>query len=175
MNGTPQAAPEAPEPGSAISRHLYAVEAGQRPEAVNPGCTPRARNQDEKVPCLGGCGKDISAANKSGRCRDCWVADGGPYRNAMARRGEGDVRKTEPEAQAAMLNRMAKSFARRAAGEDPGRGLALLLDHLKLVTELTREVGIEVTETFGQTVVAQELGTTKQNVDKRWGATRRGE
>lgn len=137
------------------SRHLAAVNGQQRPTNVNPGCTPR----DARVPCAGGCGSQVRKTNKTGRCRSCYLAG-----------LSANQRKTEPEEQFEMLARMTRSAARRAEGEDPGRGLALLLAHEKLVRNLIREVGPAIVAQYGQTVVAAELGTSKQNVDKRWGS-----
>jgi hypothetical protein len=138
-------------------RHLAAVNGSERPDAVNPRCTPRV----SWLPCAGGCGGEYHGGKRdgSGKCRACYLKDLG-----------SDGRKTEPEEQFAMLGRMIRSTARRAEGEDPGRGLKLLLEHEKFVRELIRQVGPSMVAQYGQTVVAAELGTSKQNVDKRWGS-----
>jgi hypothetical protein len=43
----------------------------------------------------------------------------------------------------------------------------------ELVDDLTNQVGEELTETYGSTVVAQETGRNKTAVDRRWGPATR--
>ena len=137
--------------------HLAAVNGSQSRKPVNPRRTPKVT----WLACAGGCGGEYHGGKRdgTGKCRACYLAG-----------LSAAERKTEPEEQFAMLARMTRSAARRAEGEDPGRGLALLLAHERLVKELIRQLGPSMVEQYGQTLVAAEIGTTKQNVDKRWGS-----
>lgn len=80
-----------------------------------------------------------------------------------------DARKREPEEQGAFLHRMLRAAAARATQEDPGRGLAMLLEVQRLVDALVAEVGTDLVDQVGQEQVAQALGWTRQRVYARWG------
>jgi hypothetical protein len=102
-------------------------------------------------------------------CRLCFIADGGNRRNALARYGQGHVRKTEPEEQEAMAARFLRAYARRARTEDPGRGLAGLVRLADLAAALRDEAGTELVDNVGQNQVADGLGWSRTRVNKRWG------
>jgi len=79
------------------------------------------------------------------------------------------ARKREPEEQGRFLARMIRSAARRAAAEDPGRGLAMLLEVQALVDAMVDATGCQLVDQAGSAQVAAELGWTKQRVNGRWG------
>jgi hypothetical protein len=124
-----------------------------------------------KVPCkgtrrslvteanpAGACGALVAPSNKTGQCRECW-------RESVGRNGA----KTDPFEQAAMLERMVRSFARRSVAEDPGIGLAALLGLAERVGDLAETVGMKLTAELGSSNVARELGWDRRRADKRWG------
>lgn len=117
-----------------------------------------------KVACQGyaKCGTMISPRNKTGKCRECW-------REGLS----ANAAKTEPEAQAAMLARMIDSFARRCEGEDPGRGLAALLELARRADLAVDRVGMALCEEQGSSAVADDLGWDRRRTDKRWGPAAR--
>jgi hypothetical protein len=130
-----------------------------------------------KVPCkgtrrslvteanpTGACDALVAPANKTGQCRECW-------RESVGRNGA----KTDPFEQAAMLERMVRSFARRSVAEDPGIGLAALLELAGKVGDLAETVGMKLTAELGSSLVARELGHDRRVIDKRWGPAARAE
>jgi hypothetical protein len=139
-------------------------------------CRECRKAANAKVPCTGtactaaraqdgpAAGAFVDPGNKTGQCRACW-------REGLA----ANAAKTEPEEQAAMLARMVESFARRAGGEDPGRGLAALLELARRVDRAVDGVGMSLAESQGTSAVADDLGWDRRRVDKRWGPAARRE
>jgi len=141
-------------------------------------------DEDGKVPCTA-CGA-WHPPNKSGLCVTCWRASGGPRANAMAKHGQGEPRKFDPAEHGAFLARMLTAAGRRARTEDPGQGVAMLLEVQRRVDALVKEVGTDVLAQYqgeyedGLSAMAADLtmGTgepwSKQRVWKRWAAKQNG-
>jgi hypothetical protein len=177
LNGAQTDSPAPPVPGTTVSPN-----GAQRPNRGAPGGTG-LREEDGKVPCANyeTCKHWVNPkTNKSGMCRACWTADGGPRRNAIAKRGQGELRKTEPEEQVAMLRRMFSATLRRAATEDPGRGLPLLLAFEEELAVLVGDLGVRLYRQAlangdGPTLIAGELTMAtgrewrRKSVHQRWG------
>jgi hypothetical protein len=104
------------------------------------------------------CGAMIDPGNKTGQCRACW-------REGLA----ANRAKTDPQEQAAMLARLITAFARRCEGEDPGLGLAALLELADKAGDLAETVGMRLCAEQGTAVVAADLGWDRRRADKRWG------
>ena len=79
------------------------------------------------------------------------------------------LRKREPAEQAAFLNRMIRSTARRCAEEDPENGLAMLLQVQALLADLVDDTAVTLIENVGGKLVGGGVGMSKQGVNKRWG------
>jgi hypothetical protein len=139
------------------------VPDAQSPATVDATSTGKG---ECRVPCAG-CGKPVRASNKSGRCNPCYRKIEGDYLRDRASRN-GERRKREPEDQFAMLLRMVKSTAKRAMGEDPGRGLAGFLHFEDAVRALVREVGADLVEQVGPSRVGEDLGWTRDRVYHRF-------
>jgi hypothetical protein len=133
-----------------------------RPTAGSPGSRPPV-----PVPCTS-CG-DPHPPSKTGLCRPCFYASPWQRRNALSKRGQGESRKTDPERMTRQfLLPMLRSAARRAMAEDPGTGLAGLLQVQQEVNQLVREVGRHQVTAYGPVHVGAELGWSYQRVQERW-------
>ena len=158
---------------------LYAVQsppARQRQVSVKAAFT---------VPCAKGCGRPVPAQedgdrlvakSKTGQCRYCWQSGPGPSANARSRNGGGEARKREPREQLAMAARMLRSAARRATDEDPGEGLAFLLNLADELPDLINRCGVKLRAEIGSpTAMADDLENetgkpwSRQRVEDRWG------
>jgi hypothetical protein len=119
------------------------------------------------------CGSQVRPGNKTGKCRPCYLAGLG-----------ANGKKTDPQEQGKFLARMLTSAGRRARAEDPGLGVAMLLEVQAQVDQLVRSVGADVLAQYqamaddGLTQMAEDLTLStgqpwsKQRVFKRWGGTR---
>ena len=121
-------------------------------------CEGTRRSLVTEINPTGACDALVAPGNKTGQCRACW-------REGLARNGH----KTDPFEQAAMLERMVRSFARRQEGEDPGIALAAMLDLAAKVGDLAETLGMKLTAELGSSHVAKELGWDRRRADKRWG------
>jgi hypothetical protein len=113
-----------------------------------------------------------------------WRAEGIPSPSPAAEDGQArsavnhkatprkrDPRKQDPEELRKFMARMLRAYARRAAQEDPG----VLGDMLAMADDLhglIDEVGRSLVDQVGASVVAGELGMTRQAAHKRWGGER---
>lgn len=88
------------------------------------------------------------------------------------RNGKPDPRSTDPERQAAFLQSMIKSFARRTRDLDPETGLAPLLRLQAVLREEIKLSGRAAVASYTEEHIAGVLGVTQQAVSKRWGAGR---
>lgn len=111
----------------------------------------------------------ICATPCTGRmCRPCWLKPENRQRTVTQRRRQ------EPRQSIAAAVRILKAAARRAMEEDPGEGLAALMDVAPELRAFTREAGIAVVANLGSTVVAAELTDktgrpiSRQAVEERW-------
>ena len=121
-----------------------------------------------------GCTALRSATSKT--CRPCYLANLGTT-----------ARKFEPAEHGAMLARMLTAAGRRARREDPGQGLAMLVEVQRAVDALVAEVGADVLGQYqaesadGLTRMAEDLtlGTgqawSRQRVHKRWAPKQNGQ
>ena len=164
----PRQAPESPQTPGPSADHEDYVPVSPAPFPVNAALTPKPRKRDvPRVPCTE-CGTE-HPESQSGLCRACWHQSDGPRRNATAKLGQGEQRKTDSAEQVAMARRFLRSACRRAASEDPSVGLAPLLAFQRELAQMINETGREVLANFDMGIVARELGVSKQAVDQRWG------
>jgi hypothetical protein len=155
------------------SQAAPAVNSGgtQPSDKVACGCT--------STRCAGRHGEDGCGALKrrsSKTCLPCYRANVGTT-----------ARKYEAAEHAKMLARMLTSAGRRARADDPGQGLAMLLEVQRRVDDLVKAVGAEVLAAYlsefpdGLSAMAADLslGTgepwSKQRVWKRWAAKLNGQ
>jgi hypothetical protein len=111
----------------------------------------------------------ICQAPCTGRmCRPCWLKPENRSRTVTQKRRQ------EPRQSIAAAVRMLKAASRRAMEEDPGEGLAALLDVMPELRAFTRDAGIAVVANLGSTVTAEELTRatgrqiSRQAVEERW-------
>ena len=143
-------------------------------EMTNPAAQPAPRlvSVDGKIHCrkFEVCGNWVNPGTKTGRCQPCvremW------HTGELSHPATRDPRKKEVEFWAGRVGWALRHLFEKALEEDPGRGLAAMLKLENQVSDLANAVGEAVTEQFGVTVVAQELGRGtkgKTGVDNRWG------
>jgi len=117
-------------------------------------------------PCRS-CDSPVSTSNTTGLCRTCWLNP--------AVRPRGTFAKSEPRDQLASAMRLVRLAAEGARGQDPGEGLAPLLDAARELAQLVNDVGRDLVAQVGPQVVADDLGWSKQRVWDRWGNHREQE
>jgi hypothetical protein len=119
------------------------------------------------------CPATLGARNRTGLCRIC-VRD-----HTLRPLTVKQQRDREPNRMIRAAMRTLAAAARRAAEEDPGEGLAALVEATDLLRDITRETGIAVVANLGSTVTAAELTErtgrdwSRQRVEDRWIPARR--
>lgn len=143
--------------------------------------TPRPRKPCERANPKGCAGRNtVPADSRTGRCRDCYLADVGT-----------NARKTDPEHYRRFIFPMLRSIAKRALKEDIALGLNLLLDIEGLADELADDVGVEMYRRYeadriergvkdgapkrisGDLALERREAWTRDKVYKRWGPNSR--
>lgn len=123
-------------------------------------------------PCKG-CGTAVDRRNRTGLCRACWLIPANRPQTAARRKRQ------EPAQAIAGALRILERAAAKAAEEDPGEGLALLVQALPRLRDLTAATGRAVVANLGSTVTAAELSAatgqawSRQRVEDRWIPARR--
>jgi hypothetical protein len=99
--------------------------------------------------------------NSTGLCRRCWLDPAVRPRKRFA--------SSETPDQIANAMHLLRVAARGAHDADPSAGLGVLIDAHAQLAQLIHDVGVSLVAQVGPSVVARELGITRQAAQQRWG------